>query len=99
MYMKNTEDYIATGVRLPPKMHKAIHVSAFHQNRTFNSMVITILERGMEKTELEEVMAEIQEIKKFSAEVRIFIQSLKPKEVRDTTLKIVPGSYSIGGNR
>lgn len=95
MYMKNTQDYIATGIRLPPKMHKQIRDSAYQQRRTFNSMAVTILDRGMQKTELEELMAEIGEIKTFCLEIKQFIELVRPKEVKNTSLIVSSKSSTI----
>lgn len=89
-YQRNTQDHIPTGVRLPPDLHTALHNAAFKEDRTFNSMLIVKLRDGMKRTSLDQLMVEIAEVKAFCLEIKHFIETVKPKELKETEL-ILPG--------
>lgn len=94
-YQRDTQDHIPTGVRLPPDLHKELKKIAFKDDRTFNSMLIVMLRNGMKKTTIDDLMAELAEIKTFCLEIKQFIEMVKPKEVRNTSLILSAKSANI----
>lgn len=46
------DDYVRTAIRIPPELHKTVHLLAKSQDRTFNGQLLAMLRESAARVQL-----------------------------------------------